>query len=101
MMTNEGSTKNCKFNNPWGKVPVVGWLYFFGGGGKSWNREKDFKRNTLILLFLPQNYLPLGLGEGVMKYLDKKVVLEKKILTHDGRQPIAIGQLSDSGYVKR
>ena len=26
-----------------------------------------------------------------------KVVLEKKIITHDGRQPIAIGHLSDSG----
>ena len=32
MMTKEGSTKNCKFNNLWGKVPEVGWLYFFWEG---------------------------------------------------------------------
>ena len=29
-----------------------------------------------------------------------KVVLEKKIITHDRRQPIAIGHLSDSGDLK-
>ena len=29
-----------------------------------------------------------------------KVVLEKKIITHDGCQPIAIGHLSDSGDLK-
>ena len=37
--------------------------------GKDWpssSREEDFLRNTAILHFLPQNYLPLGWG--VMKF---------------------------------
>ena len=29
-----------------------------------WSRENDFLRNTPILPFLPQNYLPLGWGGG-------------------------------------
>ena len=28
------------------------------------SREEDFLRNTAILHFLPQNYLPFGLGGG-------------------------------------
>ena len=31
------------------------------------SREEDFVRNTSVLHFLPQNYLPLGVG--VMKFI--------------------------------
>ena len=64
------------------------------------SKEEDFLRNISILQFLHQITSPWG--GGVMKFtiscllilqmLHTKfspVVFEKKMLTHDGRQPIA------------
>ena len=81
------------------------------------SREEDFLRNIAILHFLPQNYLPFGLG--VMKFtisgLLPLMMLHTKFgkdwpssfweedvnawrtTDDDGRQPIAIGHLSHSG----
>ena len=63
------------------------------------SREEDFLRNTSILHFLPQNYLPLSPypTDATYQIWLGPVVSEEKMLTHDGRQPIAIGHLSDSG----
>ena len=62
---------------------------------------------------LPQNYLPLGWGHKFtflfffpniccIPNLVKigPVVSEEKMFTDDGRQPIAIGHLSDTGDLK-
>ena len=89
-----------------------------------WSRGKDFLRHTAILHFLPPNYLLFRWRGGSWNLwflvslpyrcytpnLVKTglVVLEKKMLTHDarltadddGRQPIALGHLSDSGDLK-
>ena len=83
-------------------------------------REEDFWRNTSILHFLSQNYIPLGWGSWNLQFLVSlpygccipnlvkigPVVLEK-MLTHDertkdddGRQPRAIGHLSYSDDLK-
>ena len=78
-----------------------------------WSRE-DLLTNTSTFDFSPPNYLPL---ERVMEFsisclLPYKcyrpnivkispIVLEKTMLTDDdGRQPITIGHLSDSGDLK-
>ena len=59
------------------------------------SREEDFLRNTSFLYFLPQNYLPFGLGSWNLQFLVflpyrwyilnlvkiGPVVLEKKMLT--------------------
>ena len=82
--------------------------------------EEDFLRNTSILNFLPQNYLPFGWG--VMKFTISCLLTLQMLHTKfgkdwpssfwgedvnaqpttddDGRQPIAIGHLSDSGDLK-
>ena len=76
--------------------------------------EHFFKEIHQFYTFYPNITSPLG---GVMKFTQVLVskpykccirhlvkigpsVLEKKMLTHDGRQPIAIGDLSDSGDLK-
>ena len=64
------------------------------------SREEDFLRNTSILHFLPQNYLPWGVGSWNLQFLVSlpyrcyipnlvkigSVVLEKKMLTDNGRR---------------
>ena len=85
-----------------------------------WSREEDFWRNTSILHFLSPNYLPYGWR--VMKFtisgLLPLIMLHTKFgkdwpssfwgedvnvrrtTDDDGRQPIAIGHLSDSVDLK-
>ena len=80
------------------------------------SREEGFLRNTSILHFLSQNYLPLcgGGGHEIYNFLSPYprnatykfwlrlayYILRKKMLMHDGRRPIVIGHLSDSGDLK-
>ena len=67
-----------------------------------------FKKYINFTFFIP-NLLPLGMGGGGQEislpyrcYIPNlvkigPVVLERKMLTDDGRHPIAVGYLSDSG----
>ena len=63
------------------------------------SREEDFKRNTVIWHFLPENFLPFGWWVILQFFVALPyrfytptlvkigpVVLEKKMLTHDGRR---------------
>ena len=81
-----------------------------------WSREEDLLRITAILHFLPQITSPLGGRSWYLQFPPPPlpcrcyipnlaeigpVVIEEKMTTHDGRrQPIAIGHLSDSRYLK-
>ena len=86
------------------------------------SREEDIIRNTSILTFYPKITSLWGSGSGNLQSLVSlpyrcyipnlvkidPVVLEKKMLTHDsrwttdhdGRQPVAIAHLNDSGDLK-
>ena len=91
--------------------------------GLSGSIEEDFLKEILqFYTFYPNITSPLGGGSWNLQFLVSlpyrchipnlvkigPVVLEKKMLTHDGRrttdddgrQPIAIGHLSDSGHLK-
>ena len=68
------------------------------------SRVEDFFKKYIH--FLPQNYLPLE--QGVMNFTISGLLTLQMLHTkfdvngrqttdHDGRQPIAIGHLSDSG----
>ena len=58
-------------------------------------------------LFTPKVTSPWRGGGGVMNFAISNfvnidpIVLEKKMLTNDGRQSISIGHLSDSGDLKK
>ena len=81
-------------------------------------REEDFlKKYINLTLFNPKITSPLDGGHEIYNlqflislpyrcYIPNlvrigPVVAEEKMLTHDGRQPIAIGHLSDSGDLKK
>ena len=89
--------------------------YIFSLSARCTGVKKIFKQIQQFYTFYPQITSPLGGGSWNLQFLVSlpyrcyisnlvnigPVVLEKKMLTHDdGRQPIAIGHLSDSGDLK-